>query len=516
MGSLFSRLLPHRAKRVSTAPGPTTPPPPRTPAETQSEFVTALSHAGIKGGIKTPGHIDYDIDTIPWNLRCAPKPVAVLYASNPKDVQLAVQVAAKFGIPIQPRSGGHSFASYSLGGRSGALVIDLAALNDVHVDQKTWRATIGGGTRLDKVTKELFAQGKRTIAHGTCPQVGIGGHATIGGQGPLSRMYGLCLDHVVEVEVVVADGSIVRANGSKNSDLFWALLGAAASFGIITSFVFETHPAPTTVTHYSFQLTIGSPSELAAAFMAWQSFVSSPVVVNDRQFNSIVNILKGGILVQGTRFGTQAELEASDAHIEMCKLFKVDVDIKQLDWLASILFWATNEVYTISGGVSIPAYMKSFVVRQSTPLPITAVESWFKYMNRHHAPPDSTFVIVADLQGGRTSDFANDATAYAHRDALYTVCIYGLATLPFPDDVLAFLSGMVDSVADATPDITYGVYPGYVDPLIPKSKWPTQYWGSNYPRLLQIKNKYDPKHVFANPQSVGSESDFAGTAPLSP
>jgi FAD/FMN-containing dehydrogenase len=147
--------------------------------------------------------------------------LAIVYATNAQDVSLAVATAAPFGVPVQPRSGGHSFGSYSLGGTDGALVVDLAALDSVEVNMSTWQATIGGGTRLDKVTSGLYGQGKRAIAHGTCPQVGIGGHATIGGQGPLSRLWGLTLDHVLEVEVVIANGTIIRANKVQNADLFW-------------------------------------------------------------------------------------------------------------------------------------------------------------------------------------------------------------------------------------------------------------------------------------------------------
>jgi FAD/FMN-containing dehydrogenase len=192
-------------------------------------------------------------------------------------VALAVKVAASFGVPVQARSGGHSFGSHSLGGVDGSLIIDLTPLNTVHVDQSTWKATIGGGASLGQVTDGLFNQGKRTIAHGTCPQVGIGGHATVGGQGPLSRQFGLTLDHVLEMEVVLADGTVTRASESQNPDLYFvsvdlifltlsfcaadeavcrsqALRGAGASFGVVTSFVFETHPAPTTVTHYSLQI----------------------------------------------------------------------------------------------------------------------------------------------------------------------------------------------------------------------------------------------------------------------
>jgi hypothetical protein len=90
-----------------------------------------------------------------------------------------------------------------------------------HMDNDTWQARVGAGTKLAQVTEKLHIAGGRAIAHGVCPGVGIGGHATIGGLGPMSRMWGTCLDHVIEVEVVTADGVIRRANEVDNSDLFW-------------------------------------------------------------------------------------------------------------------------------------------------------------------------------------------------------------------------------------------------------------------------------------------------------
>ncbi|KIJ25606.1 Glucooligosaccharide oxidase [Sphaerobolus stellatus SS14] len=504
MGQLISRFC-HSASGKKPA-GVTHPP--LTPH--QAQFLKALPKAGIRGSVHTRNHILFAIDTIPWNLRCAPKPLAVVYAADPQDVAIAVKLAAQYGVPVQPRSGGHSFASYSLGGKDGALVVDLEKMNKVVVDQTTWKATIGGGTRLKDVTNGLYDQGKRTIAHGTCPQVGIGGHATVGGQGPLSRMYGLTLDHVVEVEVVLADGTITKANATENPDLFFAVRGAGASFGIVTSFVFETHPAPDIKTHYSFQLTFGTHDELAKIFLKWQEFVSSPEVMNDRSFNSIINIASNIVFVQGSRMGSAAELQASEVSIRMKEIFDVDISTKELDWLASILDWATNAIDSIAGGLSIPLYTKSFAVRQSKLLTPEAITAWFDYMDKH-SPHGCVWVLLGDLQGGRTADIPNDATAYSLRDSLYTVCAYAIGPLPFPDDAMAFVNGTIETVSTFMPNANFGVYPGYVDPLIPKAKWPTQYWGANYPRLLQIKKKYDPKNVFSNPQSVGADQ----TLPLS-
>lgn len=89
------------------------------------------------------------------------------------------------------------------------------------MDESSWEATVGAGMRLGDMDEYLHNAGKRAVAHGVCPGVGLGGHATIGGLGPSSRMWGSCADHIVEVEVVTAKGEIVRASDGENADLFW-------------------------------------------------------------------------------------------------------------------------------------------------------------------------------------------------------------------------------------------------------------------------------------------------------
>lgn len=111
-----------------------------------------------------------------------------------------------------------------LGGESGALVIDLVNFKKFEMDQTTWRATVGAGTLLGDLTEKMHNAGKRAMAHGTCPQVGIGGHATIGGLGPSSRMWGSALDHVKEVQVVLANSTITRASDTVNKELFFVCL----------------------------------------------------------------------------------------------------------------------------------------------------------------------------------------------------------------------------------------------------------------------------------------------------
>lgn len=192
-----------------------------------------------------------------------------------------------------------------LGGVSGVVVVDMKHFQHFSMDRKTWRATAGSGTLLGDLTKRMHENGNRAMAHGTCPQVGIGGHATIGGLGPTSRMWGAALDHIEEMQVVLASGDIVRANKKEHSDVFWACKGAAAGFGIVTEFVLKTEPEPGECVRYSFSFTARPYRNLAETFKTWQKFVSNPKLT--RKFASEVTITEVGMIISGTYFGSQRE-----------------------------------------------------------------------------------------------------------------------------------------------------------------------------------------------------------------
>lgn len=112
---------------------------------------------------------DYQIDVASFNLRLNYTPTAVVAASTAQHVQDAVACANKFGIKPTAKCGGHSYASFGLGGEDGHLVIELSRMNKVVLDNVTGIATAEGGTRLGHLATELYTQGKRAISHGTCP-----------------------------------------------------------------------------------------------------------------------------------------------------------------------------------------------------------------------------------------------------------------------------------------------------------------------------------------------------------
>ena len=138
----------------------------------QDCLVTVFTDASFR---TFPQDIDYFPKINPYNLDDPIYPAAIVRPITVEQVSAAVQCAVEAGVKVQPRSGGHSYANYCLGGVDGALVVDLVHFQKFEMDTSTWRATIGGGTLLGDVTKRLHDAGGRAIAHGTCPQVGIGG-----------------------------------------------------------------------------------------------------------------------------------------------------------------------------------------------------------------------------------------------------------------------------------------------------------------------------------------------------
>jgi FAD/FMN-containing dehydrogenase len=170
-------------------------------------------------------------------------PAAVLLAGNDDDVIEGVRLAGERGWPVSVRSGGHSWAAWSL--HDDALLIDLGDLRDIEYDTATGivsaRPAVQGGLEL----APFLAERGRAFPGGHCATVGLGGFLLQGGQGWDSRAQGWACQSVVGLDVVTADGNLVRADERENADLLWAARGAGPGFpGVITRFRLRTYPAP--------------------------------------------------------------------------------------------------------------------------------------------------------------------------------------------------------------------------------------------------------------------------------
>lgn len=360
------------------------------------------------------------------------------------------------------------------------------------MNRTNWEAIIGSGTLLGDVTKRLHDAGGRAMSHGTCSQVGSGGHFTIGGLGPTSRQFGTSLDHILEVEVVLANSSIVRASESENQDIFWAIKGAASGYGIVTEFKVRTEPEPGSAVKYEYSFKVGTTEERACLFKQWQAYVSNPTLT--RKLASTLTVLEDTVAISGTFFGTQAEYDKLDIGSQFPGANGSAIFLQ--DWLGLVSHWATDVAET-AGGLPSNFYAKSTSWTAHNLMSSETIDRFFEYVDTADKGT-ATWFILFDFQGGYTNDIPIHATSYAGRDVLiwlqsYTVNPLGSVT----QTQINFLDQVNKLVTNDK--VRYTAYPGYVDPLLPNG--PEAYWGSNLHRLRRIKEEVDPKNVFRNPQS---------------
>lgn len=384
-----------------------------------------------------------------------------------------------------------------LGGTDGAIVVDLQHFQQFSVDPHTHIATVGAGTLLGDLHTRLNNAGGRAVAHGTCPQVGIGGHFTIGGLGPRSREWGMALDHVVEAEVVLANSSIVRVSSTQHQDVLFAVKGAAASFGIVTEFKLRTHPAPAQAVQYSYSWDFGNTAQKAQLFKDWQKMIFSENIT--RRFTSELIISQAGILLSGTFYGSRDQWHAFELERHFPPSSRANV-VTLTDWLSMISSEAEQLIQDVVGGIPASFYAKSMSFAAEESLTDDGVDDMFKYIDTTHKDTPAWFIIF-DLEGGAVNDVPTDATAYPHRDAIMWMQSYAISLLgPISGTTKDFLNGLSEIIASSRPDAHHGSYPGYVDPYLKDPQ--SAYWGSNLPRLQRIKADIDPNDIFHNPQSV--------------
>jgi FAD/FMN-containing dehydrogenase len=307
-------------------------------------------------------------------------------------------------------------------------------------------------------------------------------------------MWGASLDHVEEVEIVLANSTIIRASEKQNPDVFFATKGAAASFGIVSEFKVRTQAEPGEAVLYSYTFHHNS----ASAFKSWQALISDPDL--SRKFASqFILTEQFGALVTGTFFGSQSEFDSLNISSRLPS--SSDENVQFRDWLGTVGHWTEDLALEIVGGIQSNFYAKSLAYTKDDLIPDEAVNKLFAYIDKADKG-GALWFIVWDLAGGAVNDVAPDATAYGHRDALfyhqaYAVNLFG----KIETKTRAFLTGVSDVITDALPHHKKGTYAGYVDPALGTDS-ASLYWGGNVERLQRIKAAVDPKDVFHNPQSV--------------
>ena len=297
--------------------------------------------------------------------------------------------------------------------------------------------------------------------------------------------------------MVLANSSIIRASKDYNQDVLFAVQGAAASFGIVTEFKVRTESAPGQAVQYMYEFNLGSTAERANLLKGWQAFISDPTL--SRQFSSLLTIVDHAVILSGNFYGTKDQYD----ELGIDKYFPIkgpgNVVILN-DWLNMTGSAVTELALQIGGAVQTHFYSKSMAFTPSTLMSSSTIDELFYYFDTADKGTLLWF-LEFDLEGGAINDPPMNTTAFAHRDVLYWVQSYIINLFgPVSNASTDFLMGINDIVCKLNPKPCLRAYPGYVDPLLPNAQ--KAYWGSNIPRLQEIKAAIDPNDVFHNPQSV--------------
>lgn len=413
-------------------------------------------------------------------------PGLVLRPRSVEQVAEAISFArAHTHVPLGIRSAGHGISGRST--NRGGLVIDVGGMNTIEVlDHATRRVRIGPGATWKQVAKTLAPFGW-ALGSGDYGGVGVGGLATAGGIGLLSRKHGLTIDHVKAVDLVLADGTPVRATDTENADLFWGVRGAGANFGIATSFEFEA-------------------SEVGEVGWAKLSLVTTDIEASLRQF--------GEISSQAPRDTTVFFVtgRAREKEQFVIQLFAViddsdpEVVVDRLPPFTEIGLLAGHEVVmTTYDGVMANAadvgpegqHGAGEPVSRSAFLPTLSAE----FARDAAALLRSGLVYFFELRtmGGAIGDTAADAMAFTHRTPDFQV-----AAMSSSDDrLMARWNGLrhhfdglyLSFETDRNPDRLADAFPPTV-----------------LARLRALKRRFDPENLFRDNFNIAPHGDAAPDA----
>jgi hypothetical protein len=490
------------------SPAPTRQPSPtRIPAPTGNDW-SALA-ASLKGPLIRPGSSHYAVARRLFDPRFdTVTPAAIAYGISPADVQACLAFARRFNLPLVPRCGGHSYAGYST---TTGIVLDVTRMSTVTVNASAGTATIGAGTRLIDVYSALAQQGM-VLPAGSCPTVGISGLTLGGGVGVIGRKYGLTCDSLLSAQVVLADGRVLTCNASSNADLFWALRGGGGgNFGVVTSFTFRVYPVGALSL-----FTLRWPWSSAATVVdAWQHW--APQAPDEIWSNCLLQATADKssdplIQVNGVYVGDVAPLNTLLAQLTN----QIGVaPLSQYVWSDSVLNTMLYEAGCYQktvGQCHLPTQDPNGQVQRVTAgaksdyfakiLPLQGVNNLVSAVtSRHNSSILADGGIGLDASGGAINRVAANATAFAHRNDLFSAQYSASWAAGDASAIVAANATWLSNTWKAMrPYASGGAYQNYIDPKL--AGWQQAYYGANLARLQHIKGVYDATNFFHFAQSI--------------
>jgi len=439
--------------------------------------------AAMRGRLVTPDTPDYDEVRRIWNAMIDRRPALIARCHGAADVIAGVNFAAKHGIAMSVRGGGHNIAGSAV--CDDGLTIDLSPMRAVRVDAKQRRAWVQGGALLGDIDHETQAFGL-AVPLGINATTGVGGLALGGGFGWLSRAFGHTVDNIVSVDVVTATGSLLRASATENVDLFWAIRGGSGNFGVVTEFEFKLHPvgpmvlsgpvvhalddAPAILRAYR-DVARDMPDEATCWFVLRKAPPLPFLRPKDHGRPALILVM-----------AYAGPIEKGDAALKPLR----DIGTPLGDGVSPHPYAGWQAAFDPLLAPRARNYWKSndFTELSDDVIDLMAAAG-------ATLPTDECEIFTAQL-GGAAGRISGDAMAYPHRSTRFTMNIHGRWQNSGEDEkVIAWVRELYERSA---PLSRGSVYVNFVPEL--GEKRTVGPFGSNEARLRRIKTMVDPTNMF--------------------
>ena len=383
------------------------------------------------GTVAVPGDRKYDALVSPWNLAVPVRPAAVLAAHDAQDVVEAVQFAARHGIRVTPQATGHG----PMAELTTELLVSTKELDEVVVHSEGW-ARAGAGVKWLRVVEAAAPYGLAPLS-GSITDVGIVGYTTGGGLGPMARTYGLAADKVRAIEVVTGDGVLRRVTPTEHPELFFALRGGKGMLGIVTAIEFDLVHQPR---FYGGSLWFDS-ADAASVIETWRTWseelpeegTTSFALFQLPDMDGVPPMLAGRLTLSVRFVWTGSAADGERWFAAMRAAAPVI-----LDDVADKPYTAIDSVHTDPLDPT-PAYEAGHVL---TDFPQEAADALLALTGPAAASPQ-ILVEVRQL-GGAFSRPGEHPSAFASRDAEYSLLTVGIAEVPGVEDHAAAILSVMD------------------------------------------------------------------------
>jgi FAD/FMN-containing dehydrogenase len=444
-------------------------------AEAQAALPLRELRDRVRGRVLAPGDAGYDAARLVFNRRFdAIRPPAVVRALDAADVRATVRWAGRHDVPLVVRAGGNAYNGASTSRE--AVVLDVGVLDGFALRDGV--AAVGPGLRNLRLYSHLARHGV-ALPSGSCPNVAIGGLALGGGIGLAGRALGLTLDRVVAFDVVDADGGRRTVDAHHDPDLFWALRGGGGSFAVVTKVHLRVHALRRAAWFFASYPEASRDEALAT----WDDLAPGA----PRELTAICTLTGTRASAFGQYLGSESALRRLVAPLAAIPgaRFSAGTD----SFLALQRRWAAcADGASTAACVAVPrATFDASSVYVSQRLSSAARHAFLR-------AADGGAALVLDAYGGAIGAVAPDATAFAHRDARFSVQILSYAPIGTARPRVRHARALIAPFGDG------GAYPNYPDLDLRSPR--RAYYGANLPRLRAIKAAVDAADRFRPAQGI--------------